>query len=386
MDTDITEQIEWISRLVSFDTTSSKSNLEMIGFLEEYFSSHDIRTFRVESDDRKKSNLYAVAGPLREGGIVLSGHTDVVPVTDQNWSSCPWTVVRKNGRLYGRGVADMKSFLAICLSLLPAMLEADLAYPVIFAFSYDEETGCLGAPRMIEKIRENIPPPRAVIVGEPTLMNVINGHKGISSFRVTVKGHTTHSSQTDRGVSAVEAAARLVSAITDMRLAGAACADPDSPFSPPYSTMTVNVMHGGVQLNIMAGEAVFEWDLRLVPGESRQKIIREFTGHVRKVEAEMQKISPECSILVEEMTNAPPLSPRSDNPAADFVKAVSGRNSTGVVPYATEAGQFQEAGMPTVVCGPGSIDQAHQPDEYISLEQVRAGTAFMRRLVRYISL
>lgn len=379
--TDITEQIAWISRLVAHDTTSSKSNLNLIEDVETYLGGLGVKTHRVENDDGDKTNLYAVVGPDASGGVVLSGHTDVVPIDGQDWSSDPWSVTERGGKLYGRGVADMKSFSAIGLSLVPEMLAADLKRPIIFALSYDEEIGCLGAPRMIDKIVDKVAPPSAVIVGEPSNMKVVNGHKGIASFRVRVKGFTTHSSQTERGVSAVEAAARLIAKIADMREARRKEADPASPFEPPYSTMTVNVVRGGTQLNIMAENAEFDWDLRAVPGEAPSSILEEFTDFARGVEVEMRARSRECAIDIEQMTNAPALAPLEDNPAADLAKALTGHNATEVVPYAAEAGQFQEAGFSTVICGPGSIDQAHQADEFITLDQVAAGTDFMRRLI-----
>jgi acetylornithine deacetylase len=383
--TDITSQLEWISRLVAFDTTSSKSNLALIEDVETYLHEFGVETFRITNDDGTKSNLYAVVGPKVEGGVVLSGHTDVVPVEGQDWETDPWTVVEKDGKLYGRGVADMKSFSAIGLSLVPEMLQAGLKRPIIFALSYDEEVGCLGAPRMISQIADRVPEPAAVIVGEPTNMKVIDGHKGIAAFRVTVTGYITHSSQTDRGVSAVEAAAKLITKITDMRAAKAAAADKTSPFTPPYSTMTVNVAHGGMQVNIMAGEAWFEWDLRVIPGDSQQDIIDEFTDFALGVEAEMRAKAPGCRIVIEQMTNAPALGPEKDNPAADLVKAITGSNSTDVVAYAAEAGQFQEAGFSVVVCGPGSINNAHQPDEFITIDQVREATKFLRRLIERLA-
>ncbi|MHA7871125.1 MAG: acetylornithine deacetylase, partial [Hyphococcus sp.] len=329
--TDIAEQIKWIERLVAFDTTSSRSNLALIEDVEAYLGAHGVETFRVENDDRTKSNLYAVVGPKTAGGVVLSGHTDVVPVDGQDWDTDPWTVVQKNDRLYGRGVADMKSFSAIGLSLLPEMLAAGLKRPLIFALSYDEEIGCLGAPRMIAEIAGKVPAPSAVIVGEPTNMKVINGHKGIASFRVEIRGYTTHSSQTDRGVSAVEAAGRLIAKIADMRALRARNADADSPFDPPYSTMTVNVVQGGTQLNIMAGEAQFDWDLRTVPGDSVQEIVDEFMDYAQGIEAEMRVKSRDCRIRMTQMTNAPSLAPHDDNPAADLAKAITGHNSTDVV-------------------------------------------------------
>ena len=384
--TNIAPQLEWIKRLVSFDTTSSKSNLPLIEDVESYLAELGVETFRVANDDETKANLYAIVGPRTEGGVVLSGHTDVVPVEGQDWDTDPWVVIEKDDKLYGRGVADMKSFSAIGLSLVPEMLQADLKRPLIFALSYDEEVGCLGAPRMIKEIAEKVPAPAAVIVGEPTSMKVIDGHKGIGSFRVTVTGYTTHSSQTDRGVSAVEAAAKLISKISDMRLQRTKAADPDSPFVPPYSSMTVNVAHGGTQLNIMAGEAYFEWDLRLVPGDSRRDIVEEFTDFARGVESEMRAIAPGCRIEIEDITDAPCLAPSANNPAADLAKAITGENSTSVVAYAAEAGQFQEAGFSTVLCGPGSIDQAHQANEFITLEQIEKGTDFMRKLIERMAV
>ena len=383
--TDITPQREWIDRLVAFDTTSSKSNLSLIEDVEAYLHGFGVDTFRVYDDEGTKANLYALVGPKVEGGVVLSGHTDVVPVEGQDWSTDPFQVTEKDGKLYGRGVADMKSFSAIALSLVPDMLAARMKRPVIFALSYDEEIGLLGAPRMIAEIAERMPKPSSVIVGEPTNMKVIDGHKGIASFTVRVTGYTTHSSQTDRGVSAVEAAAKLITKISGMRERREAAADPSSPFDPPYSTMTVNVVRGGTQLNIMAGEAMFQWDMRVVPGDSREDIIAEFTDYARGIEAEMRAKAPGCRIEIEQISNAPSLAPHADNPAADLAKAITGLNSTDVVSYAAEAGQFQEAGFSVVICGPGSIDQAHQPDEFITLDQIKEGTMFIRRLIERLN-
>ncbi len=379
--TDLSAQLDWIARLIAHDTISSKSNLDLIKDVEGYFAEQGVETFRVENDDATKSNLYAIVGPRAPGGVVLSGHTDVVPVEGQDWDTDPFVVTEKDGKLYGRGTCDMKSFSAIGLSLVPEMLNTDLKRPLIFALSYDEEIGCLGAPRMISEIAERAPSPSAVIVGEPTNMNVINGHKGIASFRVRVTGYTTHSSQTDRGVSAVEAAARLIAKISDMRKARARDADKSSPFNPPYSTMTVNVVRGGTQLNIMAGEATFDWDLRAVPGDSATDIVEEFSDFAKGVEMEMRKQAPSCRIAIEQMTNAPAFAPHEPNAAADLAKSITGRNASDVVAYCAEAGQFQEAGFSTVICGPGSIDQAHQANEFITLDQIKLGTQFMRRLI-----
>lgn len=377
----LSEQRAWISRLVAYDTTSSKSNLALINDVDAYLKSHGAETHRVYNGDRQKANLYAVIGPKIEGGVILSGHTDVVPVDGQAWDTDPFTVVEKNGVLYGRGTADMKSFSAVALSLVPEMVKADLKRPIIFALSYDEEIGLLGAPHMIAEIKDKLPAPSAVIVGEPTMMKVIDGHKGIASFRVTVTGHTTHSSQTDRGVSAVEAAAKLIAKVVALREARERNADAESPFSPPYTSTSVNVARGGTQVNIMAGECVFDWDCRAIPGDSAAGVLAEFEAYVREVEREMRRKAPACRIDIHQMTNAPPLHPAANNPAADLAKSLTGLNSTGVVSYAAEAGQFQEAGFSTVICGPGSIDQAHQPNEFISLDQIAEATKFVEKLI-----
>ena len=378
-------QRDWLARMVAFNTVSSKSNLPLIEDVKAYLQRHGVESTLVYNEEKNKANLYAVVGPLKEGGVVLSGHTDVVPVDGQDWDTDPWTVVEKDNKLFGRGVCDMKAFSAIGLSLVPEMLEADLKRPLIFALSYDEEVGCLGAPDMIAQIRETIPEPSAVIVGEPTMMKVIDGHKGIASFRVDVRGFTTHSSQTDRGVSAVEAAAKLIVKITEMREARAAQADSDSPFDPPYSTMTVNVARGGTQLNIMAGACYFEFDLRVVPGETADSVMQEFREFAKILEADMQAKAPECGIDIHQITNAPALKPEMQNPAAELAKAITGFNATSVVSYAAEAGQFQEAGFSTVICGPGSIDQAHQANEFLAVDQLVAGTKFLRQLIKRMS-
>ncbi len=383
--TDLKEQREWLSRLVAFDTTSSKSNLDLIDDVETYLHEFGAETHRVYNADNTKANLYGLIGPKVAGGVVLSGHTDVVPIDGQDWDTDPFTVTEKDGKLYGRGTCDMKAFSAIGLSLAPKMAAADLKRPIIFALSYDEEVGCLGAPSMIEQIAKEMPAPAAVIVGEPTMMSVIDGHKGIASFRVRVSGYTTHSSQTDRGVSAVEAAAKLIVKITQMRETRAQNADPQCPFDPPYSTLTVNVAKGGSQLNIMAGECVFDFDLRVIPGETAGEVVEEFRDYAAGVEAEMRAKAAGCRIEIEQMTDAPALAPAPENPAADLVKALTGRNSTQVVSYAAEAGQFQLGGFSTVICGPGSIDQAHQPNEFISIDQLSQGTVFLNKLITRLS-
>lgn len=371
---------DWIDRLVAIDTTSRNSNLALIDIVEDHLARLGARTRRTADDTGEKANLVATFGPNTEGGVVLSGHTDVVPVDGQDWSSDPFRIEVRGGRLYGRGTSDMKSFLAIALAEAEDFAATDLARPVSIAFTYDEEIGCLGAPRLIEDLVREGPRPGAVIVGEPTMMKVIDGHKGIAVHRVAVRGAETHSSQTGRGVSAVMAAATLIGVVERMNAARAAAADPASPFDPPHTTMTCNVVRGGTQANIMAGECVFDWDLRSIPGDDPDAALAEFAEAARAVEAEMRAIDPRCSVTVERVANAPSLAPAPSNPAAELAFALTGENASGAAAYAAEAGQYQEAGLPVVVCGPGSIDQAHQPDEFIALDQVAAGVRFMGRL------
>ncbi|MEM6538422.1 MAG: acetylornithine deacetylase [Pseudomonadota bacterium] len=376
------DQVEWLRRLVAYDTTSHKSNLELIDYVESFLSHHGAECHRVYNDDQNKTNLLAILGPKVAGGVVLSGHTDVVPVDGQDWHTDPFDLTERDGRLFGRGTCDMKAFSAIGLSLVPKMAEADLKRPIIFALSYDEEVGCLGAPRMIDVLADMGLKPYAVIVGEPTMMTVVDGHKGIASYRTTVQGHTTHSSQTNHGVSAVEAAAKLIAKISAMRETRAANASPDCPFVPPHSTMTVNVVNGGTQLNIMAAECTFDWDCRVIPGETSKDVYEEFADYALGVQSEMRKTASGCRISTEQITDVPALCPTEENVAADLAKSFTGRNGTEVVPYAAEAGQFQEAGFATVVCGPGSIDQAHQANEFIDVSQIGECRKFLEKLIK----
>ncbi len=375
-----------IARLVSFDTVSSRSNLALIDWVRDYLDGYGIESRLVPNAEGTKANLFASIGPAAEGGVVLSAHTDVVPVDGQPWDSDPFTVVERDGRLYGRGTADMKSFPAVALALLPEMLEAGLKRPVHLALSYDEEVGCFGAPDMIRRMAAELPRPSAVIVGEPTSMRTVVAHKGTYALRTTVTGHEAHSSQLHRGVSAVMTAARLVGFIADMTAQNAAAADPASPFEPPYTTLHVGTFAGGTALNIMARHAEFLWDIRPVTGDDWSRYLARFEAYCRDVVLpEMHRIAPDCTIRTEVLAGAPGLNPDPDGEAACLVRSLTGRNDTAVVPYGAEAGQFQEAGFSTVMCGPGSIDQAHQPNEFIETTQVAACERFLRSLVRRLA-
>jgi len=383
---DLEPTFEWLARLVSFDTTSRNSNLALIEAVEAYVHELGIVAHRTPNSDGRKTNLHFSVGPVVAGGVVLSGHTDVVPVDGQAWSSDPWTIEVRDGLIYGRGTADMKAFLAIGLAAIPEMLAAGLRRPIHFALSYDEEIGLLGAPAMIAELAEQLQPPSAVIVGEPTEMRVVDRHKGIVGLRTTVIGSEAHSSQTHLGVSAIMVAARLMAKLDGIaqRLAADGL-DEQGELKPAHTTLTIGLIEGGSAPNILAAKCEFIWDIRPMPGDDAPSLVAEFRDHSAVLEAEMRERFPSCSITTEVLSNAPPLEPEPNGEAGALAARLTGANARHAVAYVAEAGQFQQAGFSTVICGPGSIAQAHQPDEFISIEQLAAGRAFMRRLIEELS-
>ena len=372
---------EMLEKLIAFPTVSSESNLDLIEFVQDYLAGYGIGSHKVMSDCGKKANLYATIGPEVAGGVVLSGHTDVVPVVGQNWHTDPFQLTEKDGLLYGRGTCDMKAFSAIALALVPDMAAMDR--PIHLASSYDEEIGCSGAPRLIDTIKENLPPIRAVVVGEPTSMRVVIGHKSILHFDTHVTGIEAHSSQQHRGVSAVMIAGRLINWLGERQRTNAENADPENPFEPPFSTLHCGVVEGGTAHNITARHCRFVTDIRTIPSEDPMAFFKEYESFVREVvEPEMRVVHPDTGVELEFHANVPGFNAAEDAEAVLLAKQLSGQNATEVAPYAAESGQFQKAGFSVAMCGPGSIDQAHQPDEYISIEQLNAGTEFMRRLIQ----
>ncbi|MDG2528813.1 acetylornithine deacetylase [Caulobacter endophyticus] len=374
--------VDILAKLVSFDTTSRGSNLALIEWVEAYLSDLGVASQRVPNADGTKSNLMASIGPATPGGVVLSGHTDVVPVDGQPWTSDPWTLTERDGRLYGRGTCDMKGFLALALAAAPDLAAGDLKRPVHLAFSYDEEVGCLGAPDMIEVIARDLPKPALVVVGEPTDMVAVQAHKGIASYWVTVTGREAHSSLTHLGVSANMVAVKLMNHLVELSERLEREADPASPFMPKGATLTIGQVNGGTAVNILARQCLFVFDLRTPPGLDPQAILADFFALAAALDAEVKAKAPEGGVKVEVRSLTPSFAPEANGAAEAFARRMAGDNGPArVAPYAAEAGQFQGAGFSTVICGPGSIDQAHQPDEYVEIAQMERGAQFMRRLI-----
>ena len=376
-----------LDRLVAFPTVSRDSNLALIDWVEDYLDGFGIAAHRVWNEDRTKAALFAHVGPEVDGGVILSGHTDVVPVDGQDWSSDPWTVSERDGRLYGRGTCDMKGFLALSLAALPLAQAAGVKRPLQIAFSYDEEVGCTGAPAMIAEIARSLPRAAAVLVGEPSRMRVVTGHKGGVGFKVHVRGHEVHSSLLHQGVSAIMSSAPIIDWANRMNTANRAA--PVGPlatlFVPPWTTLHVGMISGGTAHNITAAQCDFSFEFRVVPGEDLEGWVARLEAEAREVEAGMQAIHPETGITLERFFTVPPLVPESSGVAEALARRLTGDNGSHVVSYGTEAGQFQAEGYSAVVCGPGDIAQAHQADEYLEVSEFEAGWAFLQRLVADLS-
>lgn len=371
-----------LAALVGFPTVSRDSNLALIDYAESWLMKHGAVCERIASDDGSKANLLARIGPAVAGGVVLSGHTDVVPVAGQDWHSDPFVLTPgDDDRLYGRGTCDMKGFIACALAMVPEWAQADLQRPIYLALSYDEEVGCLGAPRMIERLLAQHPRPAAVIVGEPTLMQPVVAHKGSTNLRTTVTGKAAHSSQIDQGVSAIHLAARLVTAIEDIMADLRAEGCVDEAFNIAHSTLHVGRIQGGIAINVMAPECHFDWEIRHLPTDHFEALLARVEARAGALVAEHGKGLAEVSVRTERLTaTVPPLANRDNGAALALCNRLIGELPTEQVAYATEAGQFQQAGLPTVICGPGSIRQAHQPDEFVALDQLDACTAFLNAL------
>jgi acetylornithine deacetylase len=374
-----------LARLIGLNTTSDRSNLAAIGFITDYLDRHGIAYRLSHNEAGDKANIHAIIGEPGPGGLALSGHVDTVPVEGQAWTSDPFTLRAEGGRLYGRGTADMKGFVAACLSALPDLKAARLSRPVHLFISYDEEISCNGARRLIEDMAESGWRPDACLVGEPSLMQPITGHKGRLALRVTARGRAGHSSMPEHGVNAVQAAAQAIAWVAE-RQARFAAEGPFMPgFDPPHSTCQVGRMGGGTGINIIPDEAWFEMEWRTVPGDDFFAEVDRLRAYVtRDIEPAMKAVDPAAGFFFEVLNWIPGLSPENDAALADTVRQVTGRNSAGLVSYGTEAGLYQAAGIPTIVCGPGSISQAHQGDEWIAESELAACDRFIRQMAERV--
>lgn len=373
--------INLIERLIAFDTTSRNSNLALMEFVGDYLRDLGVESELVHNDEGTKANLYATLGPTDRPGIALSGHTDVVPVDGQEWSTDPFHVIHKDGRLYGRGTSDMKSFIGICLALAPEFLARDITTPLHFAFSHDEEIGCVGVRSLIDTLSRRPIKPSAVIIGEPTEMKVVRAHKGKLSYRCHVRGHEAHSSLSHIGVNAVEAAAEAVSFLKSMARRHRDQGPFDADLVPPYTTVHTGTIRGGTALNIVPKDCSFEFEFRHLPEDDPHALLDELRRHVAEhITPEMHAACADTGFSFEAMSHIPGLSTDEDADVVQLVKALTGQNTTGKVSFGTEAGLFQQGGMPAVVCGPGSIEQAHKPDEFIALDQIGQCEGFLRKL------
>ena len=376
--------LELMTKLISFPTVSRDSNLPLIDWVESYLTLHGIASNRwPDPKQPHKAALFAHVGPDIEGAVVLSGHTDVVPVDGQPWETNPWDVVEKEGKYYGRGTCDMKGFDALAIWALVEAHYAEVTRPLQLALSFDEEIGCTGAPPMIAAMQGVVPKGSAVIVGEPSMMKAVTGHKGGNAFATHVVGFEVHSSIPHRGVSAVHEGARLIQWATEQNeLNGAATPGPlASMFDPAYTTWHVGIISGGTADNITAKDCHFNMGYRAVPGDDTARLNQMYFDKVNEVKAAMQAVHPEADIVLTPRFAVPPLKPEESGEAEGLVRAVTGDNAAHVVSYGTEAGQFQDAGYSAVVCGPGDIAQAHQPNEFIEVAQFEAGHQFMCELL-----
>ncbi|MEQ5826392.1 acetylornithine deacetylase [Sulfitobacter sp. NFXS29] len=375
--------LELMTKLISFPTVSRDTNIPLIDWVAEYLAAHGIESHRYIDPDQPKHALFAHAGPWEEGAVVLSGHTDVVPVDGQAWDTDPFTVTEKDGRYYGRGTCDMKGFDALAIWALVEAHYAEVKRPLQIALSFDEEIGCTGAPPMIQAMQGVVPKGSAVIVGEPSTMQAVTGHKGGIGFNTHLVGFEVHSSLLHTGVNAIMAGAKLIEWANDVNSDNMAAKPTETAamFDPPFTTAHVGVIEGGTAHNITAKDCKFAMDFRVVPGEDKDKWGTAYLKKVREVEKQMQDVVPETYIETSTRFDVPALQPEKDGEAEQIVRQITGDNASHKVSYGTEAGQFQEAGYSAVICGPGDIAQAHQPNEFIDVAQFEAGHDFMRRLL-----
>lgn len=377
--------LDLLERLVAFPTVSRDSNLALIGFIRDYLAGHGVASELFLNAEGTKANLFATLGPTDRGGVVLSGHTDVVPVDGQAWTCDPFRLSESEGRLYGRGTADMKGFIASVLAAVPAFLAQPLRLPVHLAFSYDEEVGCLGVRSLLDALAQRPNRPRLCLIGEPTELRPVLGHKGKLAMRCQVHGAACHSAYAPQGVNAIEYAARLIGHLGEIGEELARPEHHDPRFDPPYSTVQTGLIEGGRALNIVPAECRFDFEVRALPGFDAQQVATRLDRYAQaELVPRMQAVQPGTGIRFEPLGSYPGLATDAASEAAELVALISGSRDFGTVAFGTEGGLFHEAGIPTVVCGPGSMDQGHKPDEFVTLAQLEACDAMLLRLAEHL--
>ncbi|WP_296268964.1 acetylornithine deacetylase [Pseudomonas sp. UBA6562] len=374
-----------LAHLVGFATVSRDSNLALIEFIDQYLAGHGIEAELLFNEAGDKASLFATLGPDIAGGIVLSGHTDVVPVDGQAWSVPPFEMTEADGRLYGRGTADMKGFIACVLAAVPRLLAKPLRSPVHLAFSYDEEVGCLGVRPMLAALGQRPHKPGLCLIGEPSELQPVLGHKGKLAMRCEVQGLACHSAHAPSGVNAIEYAARLIGHLGDLGEALAAPEHHDTRFDPPYSTVQTGVIHGGRALNIVPAECAFDFEVRTLPGFDAQQVVDGLQTYAeQRLLPRMHAVDPSTGIRLQPLSAYPGLATAANSEAAQLLAYLCGSDAFTTVAFGTEGGLFDEAGIPTVVCGPGSMAQGHKPDEFVTLEQLDGCDAMLKRLADHL--
>jgi acetylornithine deacetylase len=375
-----------LKALVAFDTTSRESNLQLIEFVRDYLASCDVPCELIYNQQRSKANLFATIGPTDKPGIVLSGHTDVVPVDGQPWTVPPFELTERDGKVYGRGTADMKGYIACVLALVPSLVSTSLRLPVHIALSYDEEVGCLGVRSLLAELEQRPVKPMLCIIGEPTELKPVLGHKGKLAIRCDIHGHACHSAYAPLGVNAIEYAAELIGELGRIGDRLKAPEHHDVRFDPPFSTVQTGVIGGGKALNIVPADCRFDFEIRALPSHDPNDVARDLKTYAEQhVLPRMRAVSDRSEIRFSELSAYPGLATDAHSEAAELIAAFCGSRAFGTVAFGTEGGLFDAAGIPTVVCGPGSMDQGHKPDEFVSLDQLNACDAMLQRMLLSIS-
>lgn len=376
---------EMLEQLVAFDTTSRESNLALIDFIGGYLTGLGVTYERIHNAEHSKANLYARLGPPGPGGVMLSGHSDVVPVDGQTWSVPPFTLTERDGKLYGRGTADMKGFIACILAAVPHFLAQPLAQPLHLAISYDEEVGCLGVRTLLDALSRRAEKPDICLIGEPTQLQPVLGHKGKLGVRCEVQGAACHSAYAPQGVNAIEYAAKLIHRLTRIGQRLAAPEHHDARFDPPFTTVQTGLIQGGRALNIVPAECTFDFEVRTLPQDDAQEVARELEHYAqRELLPAMQAVSRDATIRFYPISGYPGLYTPAQSAAARLIAHLTGSERFSTVAFGTEGGLFHQVGIPSVICGPGSMAQGHKPDEFITVEQLNACDALLRRLAAWM--